>query len=173
MQAVSISRSCSTANSLQLTFRRPKADPGPSGARTDRTSNYREICVPVRFVCEHPTARHVCIGGSFNDWEPSATPLVNLGGGRWLRLLWLPPGRHEYLFVADGVWFPDPHAIVRVPNVYGTMNAVVEVLAASETAKRGCHRRLLRSSRRNAWARSNKPQGFLLARRNRDRSPAE
>lgn len=145
----SISRSCSSADSLQLTFRRQhKAESVPPGARTDQPSNHREISVPVRFVFEHPTARHVCVGGSFNDWDPSATPLVNLGGGRWLRLVWLPPGRHEYLFVADGVWFPDPHAIARVPNVYGTMNAVVEVLAPSEMGKRGCHRRLLRTSRR-------------------------
>ena len=154
MQAVSISRSCSTANSLQLTFRPSKADPVPSGARADRTSNHREIYVPVRFVFEQPTARQVCVGGSFNDWDPSATPLVNLGGGRWLRWVWLPPGRHEYLFVADGVWFPYPHAIAHVPNVYGTMNAVVEVLAPSETVKRGCDRRLLRSGKRNAVKRS-------------------
>lgn len=87
----------------------------------------RATTVPVRFEFHNPNARHVFVAGSFNGWNPSATGLVRLGGGHWVRFLWLPPGAHEYLFVADGVWFFDPHAKEYVANVYGTRNAVVKV----------------------------------------------
>lgn len=125
---------------------RPAACAMPSSDVTARSA----LSAPVRFEFHHPTARRIFVVGSFNDWNPSATPLANLGDGRWLRLLWLPPGQHEYLFVADGVWCFDPGAADYAPNVYATMNAVVEVLTPSETGKRGCHRRLLCRSRRNA-----------------------
>lgn len=94
---------------------------------TSQTPGSRASTMPVRFEFHHPTARSVSLAASFNNWNPSATPLVDLGGGRWLRLVWLPRGRYEYLFVADGRWFFDPHALDYSPNVYGTMNAAVEV----------------------------------------------
>lgn len=40
------------------------------------------LTLPLRFEFHHPTAQHVCVAGSFNDWNLLATPLVNLGGGR-------------------------------------------------------------------------------------------
>jgi 1,4-alpha-glucan branching enzyme len=94
------------------------------------TTPPKALASPVRFEFCHPTARRVCVAGSFNDWNPSATPLVPLGGHKWLRMLWLPPGAYEYLFVADGVWYFDPLAKDYLPNVYGTLNAVIEVAAS-------------------------------------------
>jgi hypothetical protein len=41
----------------------------------------------------------------------------------------LPPGRHEYKFVVDGQWLPDPNAQANAFNAYGTLNSVVEVRA--------------------------------------------
>lgn len=92
------------------------------------------VTVPVRFVFRSQAARSVCVAGSFNGWNQSATPLVHVGEGKWLRLLWLPPGRHEYLFVADGVWFFDPEATDYVPNVYGTLNSLITVFLPSKGA---------------------------------------
>ena len=80
---------------------------------------------PIRFEFVHSTAKRVCVGGSFNGWNPAATPLAPWGRGRWLRELWLPPGRHEYLFVVDGEF--DPRATDYAPNVFGGRNLVVEV----------------------------------------------
>lgn len=85
----------------------------------------------VRFEFDHPTAQRVCVAGSFNGWSPSATPLAPVRGGRWAAQLRLPPGQYEYLYVADGAWFFDPRAADYVPNVYGTLNAVIEVLPSS------------------------------------------
>ena len=83
----------------------------------------------VRFEFFHPTARRVCVAGDFNGWNPTATPLRSLGDGRWLRDLRLPLRRHEYLLVVDGEWKFDPGAVEYVPNIFGGMNAVVDVRA--------------------------------------------
>lgn len=91
----------------------------------------------VRFEIFYPNAKRVCVAGSFNGWNPTATPLVPSGRARWLRVLWLPPGTHEYLFVTDGQWMFDPNATDYVPNIFGGINAVINV-----TAPRECSRRL-------------------------------
>ena len=83
----------------------------------------------IRFEFFHPTAKHVCVAGDFNGWNPTATPLRSLGDGRWLRELRLPLRRHEYLLLVDGEWKFDPKAAEYVPNIFGGMNAVVDVRA--------------------------------------------
>ena len=74
-----------------------------------------------------PAARQVYVAGSFNGWKPDSTPLMALGGGRWKGDLKLGPGRHEYLFVVDGQWRPDPNARETVQNPFGGRNSVVMV----------------------------------------------
>ena len=74
-----------------------------------------------------PAARQVFVAGSFNGWKPETTPLVPLGNGRWKSDLRLGPGRHEYLFVVDGQWRPDPNARESVANPFGGRNSVVTV----------------------------------------------
>jgi hypothetical protein len=77
-----------------------------------------------------PSARKACIAGSFNDWNPCATPMLPLGDGKWAKELMLPPGRYEYRFVVDGQWEDDPQTTELIPNVFGTANAVLVVAAA-------------------------------------------
>ena len=72
-------------------------------------------------------AKTVCIAGSFNDWQPGATPMVALGNGRWVKELTLPPGRYEYRLVVDGNWVDDPNAKETVANPHGGANAVLTI----------------------------------------------
>jgi 1,4-alpha-glucan branching enzyme len=74
-----------------------------------------------------PDAKTVCVAGSFNEWKPEKTPLVSLGNGRWVGDLTVKPGRHEYLFVVDGQWLPDPNARESVANPFGGTNSVLIV----------------------------------------------
>jgi len=74
-----------------------------------------------------PAAKQVYVAGSFNGWKPDSTPLVPLGNGRWKGDLKLGPGRHEYLFVVDGHWRPDPSAKESVQNPFGGRNSVLTV----------------------------------------------
>ena len=46
----------------------------------------------------------------------------------------LPPGTHEYRFVADGVWMADPANPRTVPNPFGGLNSVIEVLPPPATS---------------------------------------
>jgi hypothetical protein len=74
-----------------------------------------------------PGAKTVCVAGSFNEWKPEKTPLVPKGNGRWVGDLAVKPGRHEYLFVVDGQWVPDPNAKETVANPFGGQNSVLIV----------------------------------------------
>jgi 1,4-alpha-glucan branching enzyme len=72
-----------------------------------------------------PEAKSVFVAGSFNDWSPSKTPLSRTRDGKWVGELTGISGRHEYLFVVDGQWLPDPNAIESVQNPYGGKNSVL------------------------------------------------
>ncbi len=82
---------------------------------------------PVRIEFHNGQARGVCIAGSFNDWHPSAMPMLHMSHDRWVKELALPPGRYEYLLVVDGVWVCDPSAPEQVPNPHGGHNSVLIV----------------------------------------------
>ena len=84
---------------------------------------------PARIVLElvNPAAKQVFVAGSFNSWQPEQTPLVPAGNGRWAGDLNVGPGRHEYLFVVDGQWLPDPNAKESVENPFGGKNSVLTV----------------------------------------------
>jgi 1,4-alpha-glucan branching enzyme len=86
----------------------------------------------VRVEFSHPSAAAVAIAGTFNDWRPEASPMVPIGEGRWLKDLVLPPGRYEYLFIADGQWLADPLAQATVPNPFGGVNSVITVPKGQE-----------------------------------------
>jgi 1,4-alpha-glucan branching enzyme len=89
---------------------------------------------PVRFEFTHPTARTVCIAGTFNDWNPEAKPMHPLGGGRWHKETELPSGTYEYCLVVDGKWIPDPQARETVPNPFGGSNSMLRVFSTPEAS---------------------------------------
>jgi 1,4-alpha-glucan branching enzyme len=86
----------------------------------------------VHFHFEDPRAESVCIAGTFNDWHPSATPMIPWSPGRWAKDLALAPGTYEYALIVNGDWKPDPACEERVDNPFGGLNSVVRVPPASE-----------------------------------------
>ncbi len=90
----------------------------------------RKIDLSVRA----PSARHVYVAGTFNDWSTEALAMRRAKDGTWLARVDLPPGRHEYKFVVDGQWCCDVHesglaecAEGCVPNAFGTHNRLLVV----------------------------------------------
>ena len=87
------------------------------------------------FSFQSETAKAVFLTGEFNDWDPTANPMLRSDDGEWTASLELAPGRYEYKFVVDGEWCCEPgctalsvergHCII---NVFGTMNRVREVM---------------------------------------------
>ena len=81
---------------------------------------------PRGFLLQGTPIREVFVAGDFNGWDPASLALEQYDDGYWEAETPLQPGRHEYLFVADGIWRPDPMA-ESVPNPFGGVNSVVTV----------------------------------------------
>jgi len=60
-----------------------------------------------------PGAKQVCVAGTFNDWQPTATPLQPCGKDRWILDIPLKPGRYEFCFVVDGKRADEPGVTTR------------------------------------------------------------
>jgi len=88
--------------------------------------------VPVRFEFTHPTAKTVCVAGTFNHWQPERKTLHPSGTGCWYKETALAPGSYEYCLVVDGKWMPDPRARETVPNPFGGRNSVLNVVSPQE-----------------------------------------
>lgn len=88
----------------------------------------------TRLVCQAPAAQAVFLAGTFNGWDPAATPMAKDTAGNWSVAVDLKPGRYEFKFVIDGSWCCEPGCDETnrdcpkcVPNPLGTMNRVIEV----------------------------------------------
>jgi len=80
----------------------------------------------ARLALRAPEARRVTVAGDFNGWSAEATPLRRGPGGAWTVELPLGPGRHQYQFVVDGVFVPDPSA-PSVDDGFGGRNAILDL----------------------------------------------
>ena len=81
----------------------------------------------VRFELSAPSASRVALVGSFNEWNPVATPLTRDASGKWVVAVQLPRGRHVYAFVVDGDVTADPEAPRAADDDFGSPNSVVLV----------------------------------------------
>jgi hypothetical protein len=106
------------------------ARPGqvPRTTNQSQTAMGQRDSVYVRFELHAPHASRVALAGTFNRWDPTATPLVRVGkDGMWTVTLALPSGQHQYGFIVDGRnWMPDP-AAPTVDDGFGRRNSVVSV----------------------------------------------
>ena len=95
--------------------------------------------------------------------------MVRVQPGRWLRILFLPPGRYEYVFVVDGHCITDPNAAESVPNVYGCANSVLRVPVLVQTnacarCKPAITRRTPAKLNRRACLRTSSPRRCITVR---------
>ncbi len=74
-----------------------------------------------------PTARSVQLVGDFTGWGQRPLGLTKGKDGVWRISVDLAPGLHRYRFLVDGEWRDDPECSMRVPNPFGTENALREV----------------------------------------------
>jgi 1,4-alpha-glucan branching enzyme len=81
----------------------------------------------VHFEYEDEAARKVCIAGSFNDWHPEVSEMLNMGSGKWVKDLELASGTYEYRFIVDNKWITDPRCAHTVPNAFGETNSLLIV----------------------------------------------
>jgi hypothetical protein len=83
--------------------------------------------VRFAYVPADPSVQTVTVVGSFNDWDPEATPLRREDGA-WTTILVLAPGTYEYMFLENGArWVTDPLAVQTSKDGFGGVNAVLDV----------------------------------------------
>jgi 1,4-alpha-glucan branching enzyme len=75
-----------------------------------------------------PNAERVLLAGDFTEWQKGAIPMKAGGNGVWTATVSLGAGTHSYLFIVDGEWCEDPECATRVPNPYGGLNMVRQVI---------------------------------------------
>jgi hypothetical protein len=69
-----------------------------------------------------PDARSVYLAGTFNDWNPRATPMMRKGN-EWTVALPLKPMGYSYKFIVDGSWKLDPANPESVDDGMGHTNS--------------------------------------------------
>ncbi len=82
----------------------------------------------VTFQIEAPAARGVYLAGDFNDWEINNQGMLSSReNGWWEKRVALPSGRYRYKFFVDGEWRLDSKNPEQEPNVFGTLDSVLNI----------------------------------------------
>lgn len=117
------------AAALALFLVRP-APPNPPATNGHGSVAAAAESAYVRFVLFAPAAHQVGLAGTFNGWNPQATPMRRVGSdGVWTVTIALPLGQHQYGFMVDGRrWVPDP-AAPSVDDGFGRRNSVLSLSA--------------------------------------------
>lgn len=100
----------------------------------DNAQNSGPQLISVRFEYTNPTAKTVCVAGSFNHWQPESKTLHSSGVGHWWKETSLAAGTYEYCLVVDGQYIPDPRAKASVANPFGGRNSILTVASSPEAA---------------------------------------
>jgi len=79
------------------------------------------------FSFSAPGAMSVQLVGDFTRWQERPVNLHKSPDGTWRTTIELAPGSHRYRFLVDGQWRDDPECALRVPNPYGSQDAVRQV----------------------------------------------
>jgi Glycogen recognition site of AMP-activated protein kinase len=89
-----------------------------------RSANSPREIKKVEFFLKAPSAKSVKLAADFTDWEKCPLDMMQNEDGVWFSFIPLEPGRYAYRFIVDGQWCDDPRSAWRVPNPFGTENAL-------------------------------------------------
>lgn len=106
---------------------KPSGDAARSGIPVAAADRNGSDTVPYRFTVKAAAAGRVCLAGDFNDWKVCEAPMRRVGEDTWSITINIPRGRHEYMFVIDNKWVPDPHAMGYADDGFGSRNSVLVV----------------------------------------------
>lgn len=81
----------------------------------------------VRFLASFPRAREVRVTGTFTDWSQQGVPLYRREDGHWECIVPIDAGDHEYRYIVDETWLPDPHNKKLTTNEFGGSNSLLLV----------------------------------------------
>lgn len=108
---------------------------GVPGEGADRMAVATEAAPPpvyVQFRLNAAGAHRVQLAGTFTGWKPGYA-LHQTAPGVWTAVVALRPGVHDYAFVVDGRWTPDP-AAPQVDDSFGGTNSRISLLPPGDAA---------------------------------------
>jgi len=92
------------------------------------TQSQEAAAVPVRLALHAPDAQSVAVAGTWNEWAPVSLTPATSHDGTFQIVLMVPQGRHEYMFLVDGLtWVVDPNATLLSDDDFGMVNAILDV----------------------------------------------
>ena len=101
--------------------------PAQIEAKIEKIYGVRQTPEGIELRCHKPGATTVEVGGDFNDWTPSRSPLKRVDNGDFETTLQLPSGRYRYRLVVDGRWSHDTANPVAEANEFGEYNSVFNI----------------------------------------------
>lgn len=119
---------CVAGGSMVLRSSLPGRTDVASTAATVPYASAPHDAAPVRFVFEAPAAHRVALVGDFDAWAPNGRPMRRSADGRtWELSVSLPPGRHAFAYLVDGVLHAEPGAARAVEDDFGVPSSVIVV----------------------------------------------
>jgi Glycogen recognition site of AMP-activated protein kinase len=97
----------------------PDAAPGDTAAA---------ICTKAFRLDGHSLATAVSLTGSFVSWSGTAPPAIAFTkglDGAWTGSYDFAAGMHQYKYIVDGSWIPDPTNPNQVDDTFGGFNSVI------------------------------------------------
>ncbi len=101
-----------------------------SGERPESVRSGRSPQSPqeIIFTLERGDCSSVYVIGSFNNWDPEATPMKEVKDGLWSAAIVLSPGKYSYKFLIDKkIRVTDPSTVLEEPDGFGGSNSVLVV----------------------------------------------
>lgn len=77
----------------------------------------------VTFVLYEPRASKIEIAGTFTNWQRVPMYRNRTDPGMWGARLDLPPGLHQYKYIIDDEWLPDPENVFPIKDPDGNINS--------------------------------------------------
>lgn len=85
-------------------------------------------CTRVFRLEGHSLAAAVSLTGSFVAWAGTAPPAIAFAKGQdgaWTGSYAFAAGMHQYKYIVDGAWIPDPTNPNQVDDTFGGFNSVL------------------------------------------------
>ena len=114
-----------TGNDGKHPKRNPPTD---SFAIKNNKANLPRATRKVELILNAPSANSVKLTADFTEWEKCPLDMMRDEDGMWSRVIPREPGQYSYRFIVDGKWCDDPRSTQRVPNAFGSENAVLVVI---------------------------------------------
>ena len=92
-------------------------------------SKTKRSCRVTFEIPQQTKAKKVALCGEFNNWDPSAHPMIQRKDGRFSTTLSMPAGRsYRYKYLVDNQrWENDWAADSYVPNEFGSEDSLIQL----------------------------------------------